>query len=288
MNQQTSQTAGQPTSHPPDELTSHPGKKNKKKKKKGHVPTWIALASAATAVVAAAISGYQVHVADKQNTQAEETQLATLTALIAQQFATVNSPRTSLSPWKAAAGAERLSVYGQDGSVLIHDLKASEVASVEYIEVGRALDYSGATAEAIPYYKDALTAPPYVPYTRAQAMRYLGAIYYDLGSNVIGHQYMMRSTKVYHGHPLEYKATIAKVIAQGYAEDAYWQTNLSCRIAAADMEAAHHVMEPYTDTIIQSWLNSDENAYTSKAKAAGSARVETPFLPPATEHARPR
>lgn len=266
MNQQTSQTADQPTSHPPDEPTSHP----RKKKKKRHVSTWIALASAATAIVAAAISGYQVHIADKQNTQAEQTQLVTLTALIAQQFATANSARTPLSAWQVAAGVERVSVYGQEGSVLIHDLKGIGVASMEYIEVGRALDDSGATAEAIPYYKDALTAPPYVPYSRATAMRYLGAIYYGLGSNVIAHQYMMQATKVYRGHPLAYKSTVANVIAQGYAEDAYWQGYLNCRIAAADMEAARRAIAPYsTATIIQSWLNSDEAVYKSKCNGSG-------------------
>jgi tetratricopeptide (TPR) repeat protein len=271
MNQQTSQTADQPTSHPPDEPTSHPRKKNSnKKKKKKHVSTWIALASAATAIIAAAISGYQVRIADKQNTQAEQTQLATLTALIAQQFATANSARSPLSAWQIAAGVERLSVYGQAGSVLIHDLKGIGVASMEYIEVGRALDYSGATAGAIPYYKDAITAPPYVPYTRAQAMRYLGAIYYNLGSNAIAHQYMMRATKVYRGHPLEYKSTVANVIAQGYAEDAYWQAYLNCRIAAADMKAARLAIVSYsTPTIIQSWLTSDENAYKSKCSGSG-------------------
>src|SRR3974390_3506577 len=66
--------------HPPENQAPH-------KKKKLHIATWLALASAVTAVVAAGISARQVNVAAAQNTVAEQVQLVTLTTTIAQQLA---------------------------------------------------------------------------------------------------------------------------------------------------------------------------------------------------------
>jgi len=265
MNQQISHAANQPDSHTPDEPTSHP-----RRKKKDHVLTWISLASAATAIVAAAISGYQVHIAGQQNTEAQQTQLVTLTALIAQQFAEGHSAARPLSTYQGAARSERISVYGQAASVLIDDLKGNGVASTEYVEVARALDYTGATTEAIPYYKDALTAPPNAPYTRAQALRYLGSLYYGLGSNVIAHRYMLQSTKVYRGHPLEYKSSVVNSTVQGYEQDAYWQVYINCGTAAADMEAARRAIGSYSlGPIAQSWVDTVEKSYKSKCKGSG-------------------
>jgi hypothetical protein len=279
MNQQTNQTADQPTSHPADQPTSHPADQptNHPRKKKRHVATWIALASAVTAIAAAAISGYQVHIAGQQNTQSEQTQLVNLTTMIAQQFAdsgnnqvTRTSAAQSILATKLQGRVELLSVYGQAGAVLIQDLNGNGVASMEYIEVGRALDYTGDTAGAIPYYKDALIAPPHAPYTRAQAMRYLGFLYYGLGSNMIAHRYMMRATKVYGRHPLEYKSGVANTIAQGYVEDADWQIYINCRTAAADMEAGQRVLGSYSaDAVTQTFLNIDEKNYAGNCNGSG-------------------
>ena len=55
-NPATGHTASKPPDHPP--------------KKKRHIATWIALASAATAITAAGISGLQVNLAGQQNTEA--------------------------------------------------------------------------------------------------------------------------------------------------------------------------------------------------------------------------
>jgi len=77
----------QPTIHPASRR-GHPASQQKNhpaKKKKRHVATWIALASAAQRLFAAGVSAFQVSVASQQNAVAEQEQLVSLTASIAQQ-----------------------------------------------------------------------------------------------------------------------------------------------------------------------------------------------------------
>lgn len=57
------------------------------KEEKRHIATWIALASAVVAIIAAIISGEQVDVAEQQNMAAEQQQLVTITTSIAAQLA---------------------------------------------------------------------------------------------------------------------------------------------------------------------------------------------------------
>src|SRR5215468_8587818 len=75
------------TDHPANESADHPAKK----KKKRNVSTSIALGSAIIAIAAAVISGLQVNLANKQNTEAQQAQLSDLTVTIAQQVSEVSA-----------------------------------------------------------------------------------------------------------------------------------------------------------------------------------------------------
>jgi hypothetical protein len=141
MNQPANQAASQATDHPAHQPANHSSKK------KQHTATWIALASAATAIVAAVISGLQVNLAGKQNAEAEQQQLVSLTSLIGRQFAQQSTPaknarNSAIGQFAAANASEEkyalLTVEGQAGAVLVHDLNGAGVAAVEYIQVGRA------------------------------------------------------------------------------------------------------------------------------------------------------
>ena len=101
-------------------------------------------------------------------------------------------------------------------------------------------------------------------------MRYLGSLYYGLGSNVIAHRYMLQSTKVYRGHPLEYKSSVVNSTVQGYEQDAYWQVYINCGTAAADMEAGQRVLGSYSaDAVTQTFLNIDEKNYAGNCNGSG-------------------
>ena len=251
MGETTIQPANQAAGHPGNKPTDHPPKK------KRHASTWIALASAATAVAAAVLAGFQVNVASTQNTVAEQEQLVSLTSLIGQQLTQQNKPATNTL--KGVAGTEaaavttqgelaQLTVEGQAAAVLIHDLNGVGIAGIEYVEVGRALQATGDTAEAISYYNDALTAPQDDRTTRATALRYLGNVYYGLGRNVIAHQDFMRATKAYSRDFLDTKDYVANGIAESYLGDAGHQLLIKgCRIALADIVAARRVMGSYSE-----------------------------------------
>lgn len=272
MGETSIQSANQATGPPANNPADHPGKK-----KKRHVATWIALASAATAIAAAVLSGLQVNLAGKQNTEAEQQQLVSLTSLIGQQFTqqgTAKAPTLkSLSGTAVEAQGltAELTVEGQAGAVLIGDLNGDGVASAEYVEVGEALYFSGDAAGAITDYNDALKAPPYDATTRATALRFLGSLYYDLGRNVIAHQDFMRSTKVFGRHSLQTKAYAANTIAQSYLADAGFQIQIrGCRIAASDGMAARRVMGSYTaNTIVRSYEALDTKEYRKQCASAG-------------------
>jgi tetratricopeptide (TPR) repeat protein len=280
MGETTIQPANQATGHPASEPTDHPPKKKKKKKKKRHVATWIALASAATALVAAAISGLQVNLAGKQNTVAEQQQLVNLTSLIGQQFAQQGTSTTGtlkgLAGTQAAANATQaevaqLTVEGQAAAVLIRGLNGDGVAGIEYVDVARALYFSGDTTDAITYYSDAQNAPPYDATTHALALRYLGGVYYQLGQKAVAHRDYMRATKVFSRHSLQTRNYIANAIAQAYLADAGYQILIKgCHIAAADMVAAHRAMGSYTEGAVDLSLQAvDTKAYPLQCASAG-------------------
>jgi hypothetical protein len=272
VNHATGDPANQPRDHPPNE-------------KRG-VPTWIALASAGTAIVAAVIAGFQVNQSGRQNTEAAQAQLVSLTTTISQQLTAIDTGTSTPVGASTKAGAStglstsaatdqgnvaQLTVEGQAGAVLIGDLNGNGVASIEYVEVGRALEYEGDTADAITYYKDALSAPPHDASTRAEALRFLGWAYYTLGQNVIAHQYMIRATKTFRGHPLETGSYLANTIAQGYLEDADWQIYIHhCPIGSADFSAVRRVMGPYRENVVnQNFFTTDTKEFISKCIGTG-------------------
>jgi tetratricopeptide (TPR) repeat protein len=251
MGETTTQPTNRATGQPVDKPTDHSQKKTR------DTSTWIALASAATAIVAAAISGFQVNLASRQNTVAEQQQLVNLTTLIEQQLTRQGTITTTPKGLAGTAVAARtgqgafaqIGVEGQAAAVLIRSLHGAGVAGMEYIEVARALDTSGDTRDAITYYKDALTAPPNDPTTHAIALNFLGGIYYGLGRNVIAHQYFMRAAKAFAGHILMRRAYVAQNAAAQYLTDANFQIYIKgCRIAKADMTAAKRTLGSYTPT----------------------------------------
>ncbi len=155
------------------------------KKKKRHIATWIALASAVVAIIAAIISGEQVNVAEQQNMAAEQQQLVTITTSIAAQFAGEQAAEnqaagnlTGTARSVANSGADmgiaaQLTADAEAAAVLITNLPGNGVAGIEYIQVARALVAGGDTATAITYYEDAVNAPPHNVPTRADALRKL-------------------------------------------------------------------------------------------------------------------
>jgi tetratricopeptide (TPR) repeat protein len=239
----------EPKGHPPENHGPH-------KKKKRHIATWLALASAATAVVAAGISAQQVNVAAAQNTTAEQEQLVTLTTTIAQQLtqeqasgnqsATNQGLTTLLGPLEIQAESDaspvavaELTADGQAAAVLISSLHGTGVAGIEYVEVANALAAGGDMAQAIIFYKDAVNAPPGDVVTRANALRNEAAIYYSLGQNATAHQDMMHAARLFTGHVVLAQSLIERSIAQAYLADTYYQILIKgCRVALADVQAA--------------------------------------------------
>jgi len=236
------------------EATDRPPKK--KKKKKWHGATWIALASAATAIVAAGISFNQVNLAAQQNTVAEQEQLVTLTTTITNQLAETQpssapSATASSAPSSAnlaqvtgEANAEQgvvagLAADGQAAAVLINSLHGNGVAGIEYVQIARALEAGGEVDPAITFYKDAITVSPGDVVTRGDALRYMAALYYLLGKNVIGHQDMVKAARIFSGHVVLTHLLIEESIAEAYLGDAYFQLLIDgCHVAITDLQAA--------------------------------------------------
>jgi hypothetical protein len=273
MSQQANQTSSQPAGQPANQPTDHPPKKNR------HVSRWIALASAATAIIAALISWNQVRIASQQNTETEQAQLESIATAIAQQNLALNEPASpSTAPATLQADDAELTVEAGTGAVLIRELNGNGVAGIEYVEVGWALDYTGAIADAMTYYKDALNAPPPDTPIQAEALRYLGFAYYGVGQSVTGHYYFMQATKAFGKHPLANQTFVANAIAQGYLEDAEaYRDNAGsqisingCRLIAADLAAARGVMRSYAaNPVTQSDQANDSQAYSSSCNGAG-------------------
>ncbi len=222
-------------------------------KKKRHPATWIALASAVTAIVAAGISFNQVNVAAQQNTEAEQTQLVALTTTITSQFAQGQtssnqsgnqSAATNLAQVTGEANAVQgvvaeLSAEGQAAAVLINSLHGNGVAGIEYVQAARALQTGGEEAQAISFYKDAIAVSPGDVATRGDALRFLAALYYSLGRNAIGHRDMIEAARIFMGHVELTHSLIEESIAQAYLGDAYFQLLIDgCRVAIADLRRA--------------------------------------------------
>ncbi|HWT49309.1 MAG TPA: DUF4189 domain-containing protein [Mycobacterium sp.] len=235
--------------HPPENQAPH-------KKKKLHIATWLALASAVTAVVAAGISARQVNVAAAQNTVAEQVQLVTLTTTIAQQLAQEQASgnqsaasqglTTLLGPLEIQAEPNaspvvvaELTADGEAAAVLIGSLHGTGVAGIEYVEVANALAAGGDMAQAITFYNDAVNAPPGDVVTRANALRNEAAVYYSLGQNATGHQDMMATARLFAGHVELAQSLIERSIAQAYLADTYYQILIKgCQVAVADVKGA--------------------------------------------------
>lgn len=223
------------------------------KKKKWHAATWIALASAATAIAAAGISFNQVNVAAEQNSVTEQTQLVALTTTITTQLAQAQasgnqsgnqSAANNLAQVTGEANAVQgvvaeLSAEGQAAAALINSLHSNGVAGIEYVQAARALQAGGEEAQAITFYKDAIAVSPGDVGTRGDAWRFMASLYYSLGQNLIGHQDMMTAARIFRGHVELTHSLIEESIAQAYLGDAYYQLlNDSCHVAITDLEAA--------------------------------------------------
>lgn len=234
-----------------DRSNQNPAQKAKSKKKL-HIDagSWISLASAITAIIAAIIAGLQVNLASQQNVAADQQQLLTLTSTIGQQLAqgaaAENQPGAvqSATPTQAESNAQivlttELTAEGEAAAVLIDKLHGNGVAGIEYVEAGDALAEGDNIAQALVYYRDAVNAPPRAAGTRSDALRSAATIYYALGRSVAGHRDMMLAVKIYNNHRLELSQSgIANSIAESYLDDANLQLGISgCKIAVADMAA---------------------------------------------------
>jgi tetratricopeptide (TPR) repeat protein len=248
-------TASESPDRPPEKPAPH-------KKKKWHIATWLALASAATAIVAAVISANQVNVAAAQNAVAEQEQLLTLTTTIASQLAqgqaagsqsatnpglaTLLGPLVQVQddPGASQAVIPALTADGQAAAVIINSLGGEGVAGIEYVEVANALAAAGDLAQALTFYKDAVNAPPGDVVTRANALRNEAGVYYSLGQNTTAHQDMMEAAKLFTGHLVLAQSLIESSIAQAYLADSYYQIQArDCQVALADVEAAADPVE---------------------------------------------
>jgi hypothetical protein len=258
----------------------HPAPKDKKRRKL-HLATWIALASALSAIVAAGISAISVNVVKEQNIAAEQQQLVTITTFIAGQFSdlqtTENQAAANLTGTARATAvsnaelgvAAELNADAQAAAVLINNLHGDGVAGIEYIEVARALYDGSDTSLALIYYNDAVNAPPHDVPTRANALRNEAAIYYSLSQNVIAHRDMIEAATIFATRHLELtRSYIDNSIAQAYLGDAGYQTQVSCRTAVIDMRDAQKAIALLgtsgINVTVQALEDTDSASYDTK------------------------
>jgi uncharacterized protein DUF4189 len=284
-------TASESPDRPPESLAPQ----KKQKKRKWHVATWLALASAATAIVAAGISADQVNVAAAQNTVAEQEQLVTITTTIAQQLAQGQAPgiqsaasqglATLLGPLvqvQAESDASQvviaeLTADGQAAAVLINGLHGEGIAGIEYVEVANALAAGGDMAQALTFYNDAVSAPPGDVVTRANALRNEASVYYSLGQNGLAHQDMMQAARLFAGHVVLTQSLIERSIAQAYLADSYYQISIQgCGLAVADLQAALGAVKQLgpnssVDPTLQALADHDETAVAGLQSSGGCA-----------------
>jgi hypothetical protein len=256
----------------------------KKKRKKFHLTTWIALASAIAAVVAAYISASSVNVAKNQNTVAEQQQLVTITVAIEQAFdgeqAAENQAAANLTGTAKSAAIVQAqeginaetAAYGQAAVVLINDLHGNGVAGIEYIDVARALANYGDTPLAITYYNDAVNASLFDVPIRADALRAVATLYYSLGQNSIGHKDMVEAATIYIGRVEMNRTLMDSSIAEAYLSDAEHQILIGdCNIAATDITDAVRAVTPLgpggANLIAQTLNSEDVTAYKKKCVA---------------------
>jgi hypothetical protein len=228
-------------------------------KKDRHLATWIAAASALTAIVAAAISAWSVVTANKADTAAKQQQLLNLSFAIAQQF---EASRTQ-------AITDQLEAEGQAGAVLINDLNGHGVASIEYIEVAWALQDDGHGITAATYLKKAVNAPPHDAETRATALRQLVIFYYGLDQPMTAHRYAMQAVKALNRSSMEPRFYRANSIAQTYYLDADYQVDIKggCPMAAREMAAGQKALGPYSaNDSVQANASAAKDGYKSNCK----------------------
>jgi hypothetical protein len=222
-----------------------------------HASTWIAIASAVTAVVAAVISGLQVNLASREHADTERQQLVSLTTTIAVQLAQ--------SAGSSGARVAELTVEGHAGAELIRDLHGDGVTGTEYTQVGRAMENPGYTAEAIIYYKDAINASRHEAITNAEALRYLGLAYYSLLRPKLAHQALMQAVKVFRRHLVEPPDYTANNVAQAYLLDAEAQLDYSCRAAHTELTDAQNTMAHVdANSVVRYDMNVVPKEYKSK------------------------
>lgn len=280
-------TASEPADGPPEGQAPQ----KKQKKKKWHTATWIALASAATAIIAAVISANQVNVAAAQNIVAEQEQLVTLTTTIAQQLAQGQASgnqsasqglATLLGPLQVQGESNvsqvaiaELTADGQAAAVLINGLHGNGVAGIEYVEVANALVAGGDMAQAITYYNDAVNAPPGDVVTRANALRNEASVDYSVGRNVIAHQDMIEAAKLFTGRVVLAQSLVERSIAQAYLADSYYQILLKdCLVADSDVHAAEDAITKLSpsspdDATLVALATQDETALAGIASTGG-------------------
>jgi hypothetical protein len=80
-----------------------------------------------------------------------------------------------------AAFTAQLGAEGEAAQLLIASLHGNGVTSIEYIQIGRAVNIGGDSANALADYHAAVTAPPHNPAMAAAALRLAGALEYDFG-----------------------------------------------------------------------------------------------------------
>ena len=270
---------GTKTDQPPKEKTDQPPKK---KKKKRHTSTWVAGISALAAVAALIFSAVQVRMSGKQNDVDEQQQLVDLTTKIAQHYTQEQEAAGQQStgvPGNTAVASQsqgvaelivRLTVEGQAGALLIEDLNGNGVTSTEYDEVGQALEVGGHTADAIKYYKAAVTAPPKDAETTATAQRYLADIYYSLHQYGKYHSYLMQAVEDFDGHLVEAPDIRANSKAQAYLMDVFYQLIYKrCKDAQGDMSNAANATKNYgQNTVVQNLTTRDNTWYGNVCKGS--------------------
>jgi hypothetical protein len=228
-------------------------------KKGRHLSILITVATALTAVVAAVISAWSVNTAKQADTATKQQQLLNLTFTIAQQFDVSQTQGIT----------DQLEAEGEAGAVLINDLNGNGVASIEYIQVARALNNDGHGIAAATFFKKAVNAPPYDPETRATALRYLAVFYYHINQPMAGRRYAMQAVKALNRSSKEPRFFRANAIAQAYYLDADAQldTKGGCPIAARDMAAGQKALGTYSaDGNVQTNASAAKDQYKSKCK----------------------
>jgi outer membrane murein-binding lipoprotein Lpp len=278
------QLGDQANGHPGNLPAGHPSNR-----KKRHVSTWVAVASAVAAILAAVIAALQVDVgrsqvnaANTQNIETQQEELATLAAqiggLFEQEQTGTNQATGALTRPPAQSAAEastlnaaiaQLTVDGQAGGALIHSLHNKGIVGIEDIEIARALAYAGDNSDAVVYYKDAVNAIPHSPTTSGTALQYMAVIYYTNRQFSVAHRQLTLAAKVFKGQRLEPPDYVVNNVAEAYLVDASYQVTVSCRVAFADLQLTHQALGGYQpNTVVGTLLAQDASAYDSKCKAS--------------------